>query len=156
MPATSATGAAARGLTLVELAVAVAVVALLATVALPAYQASVRKARRAEGRTAIVELLQQQERAMTQASTYLAVSTPGAAGTPFKTHSGDLPATAAYLLAATACDAGGGAPLSLGECVRVTATPTRADPAVDVLWMESTGSRGCDGTARAEPHACWP
>jgi len=149
------TGTGARGFTLIELVVVVAVVALLATVALPAYQTSVLKARRAEARTAILDLLQQQERVMTQTGTYVAVKTPGATGTPFKTHSGDDPATAAYRLAATACDAGGAAP-SLGECVRVTATPTRADPAVDILWMESSGARGCEGTARSEARTCWP
>jgi len=55
---------------------------------------------------------------------------------------------------ATACAAETGAAPSLADWVRVTATPTRPDPAIDVLWMESTGARGCEGTARSEPHAC--
>ncbi|MGF6525521.1 type IV pilin protein [Variovorax sp. PvP013] len=158
MPGTDHAGAGTgtRGFTLIELVVAVAIVALLATIALPAYQTSVLKARRAEARAAILDLLQQQERVMTQTGTYVAVKTPGATGTPFKTHSGDDPATAAYLLGATACDAGDGATPSLGECVRVKATPARADPAVDTLWMESSGARGCEGTARSETRTCWP
>ena len=109
-----------------------------------------------EARAAILDLLQQQERVMTQTGAYVAVKTPGATGTPFKTHSGDNVATAAYLLAAAACDAGDGVVPSLDECVRVTATPTRADRAVDVLWMESSGARGCEGTARSEARTCWP
>jgi type IV pilus assembly protein PilE len=158
MPRTdrASAGTDARGFTLVELVVAVAIVALLATIALPAYQGSVLKARRAEARAAILDLLQQQERVMTQTGAYVAVKTPGATGTPFKTYSGDNVATAAYLLAAAACDAGDGVVPSLGECVRVTATPTRADRAVDVLWMESSGARGCEGTARSEARTCWP
>lgn len=158
MPGTdrASAGPGARGFALIELVVAMAIVALLAAVALPAYQGSVLKARRAEARAAILDLLQQQERVMTQTGSYREVRTPGAGDTPFKTHSGDDPASAAYLLAATACDAGDGASPSLGECVRVTATPTRADLAVGTLWMESSGARGCEGTARSQARACWP
>lgn len=158
MPRTDRAGAvtATRGFTLIELVIAVAIVALLASIALPAYQSAVWKARRAEARAAILDLLQQQERLLTQTGAYLAVKTPGATGTPFKTHSGDSPATAAYLLSATACDAEDGTAPSLDECVRVVATPTRADLAVDALWMESTGARGCDGAARSEARTCWP
>jgi type IV pilus assembly protein PilE len=51
-----------RGMTLIELMIAVVIVALLAAVALPAYQSSVRKGRRAEGFTALAAIQQAQER----------------------------------------------------------------------------------------------
>jgi type IV pilus assembly protein PilE len=51
-----------RGLTLIELMVVVAVVAILAAVAYPLYTEQTRKARRTEGRGALLELAQAQER----------------------------------------------------------------------------------------------
>ena len=50
------------GFTLVELAVAAAILAILAAVALPAYQSTVRKSRRADAITAMQSVQQAQER----------------------------------------------------------------------------------------------
>ncbi len=52
----------AQGFTLVELMIAVVIVAVLATIAYPSYQDSVRKGRRAEAFTALSTLQQAQER----------------------------------------------------------------------------------------------
>lgn len=51
-----------QGFTLIELMIAVAIVAVLASVAYPAYQDSIRKGRRAEAFTALSTLQQAQER----------------------------------------------------------------------------------------------
>ena len=58
------------GFSLIELAVAIAVVALLASVVLPAYQNSVRKARRTDARAALTTTAQLMERYYTERSTY--------------------------------------------------------------------------------------
>ena len=50
------------GFSLIELVAALAVVAILATVAVPAYQNSIRKARRAEGKTFLHILMMAEER----------------------------------------------------------------------------------------------
>nr|WP_315247389.1 type IV pilin protein [uncultured Albidiferax sp.] len=165
-----------NGFTLIELMIVVAVIAILAAVAYPAYTESIVKGKRAQGRTALAELMQQQERYMTQRNCYLgftgttATPTPTApspstacggvtaTSVPFKNFSGDSFATRAYTLTADVCPTESGTnTLSIAECVRVLATPVKADAAVDVLWMTSTGSKGCTGTAKtSNPALCWP
>ena len=58
--------AACRGFTLIELMVVVAVIGFLAGIAYPSYQSSVRKARRADARSALVTTAQMMERYSTE------------------------------------------------------------------------------------------
>jgi type IV pilus assembly protein PilE len=160
------------GFTLIEVMIVVAIVAILASIAYPAYTSSILKGKRAEARTALAELMQQQERYLTQTNCYLGFSTSSggvatasapspstacggttAASVPFKVFSGDSLGNAAYLLSADVCPAGAGT-LSIADCVRVIATPKVAgsDPEADVLRMMSTGTKDCTGTNAA---VCW-
>jgi len=131
-------------------------VAILAAVAYPSYQDSVRKGRRGEGRAALTTLLQQQERYMTQLNTYSTFTSAGnpASGTPFKGYSSpDGQAKSYYKLNATVCDApAGGSSPDIKECVKVLAEPLLSDPQVGTLWMDSRGRRGCSGT---QQDRCW-
>jgi len=54
--------APSAGFTLVELMVVVVITAILASIAVPAYQSSVRKSRRTEAKTAIMDLAAREER----------------------------------------------------------------------------------------------
>lgn len=158
-----------QGFTLIELMIVVAIVAILAAIAYPAYTDSIRKGKRAQARTALAELLQQQERHMTQRNCYLAFTTAATGvatatastlcgvttttAVPFKVYTGDSgPLAAAYVLSSEACSAAD----SLKECIRVFATLRVAgsDPEVDVLQMTSTGIKTCTGTAAVK--VCWP
>ena len=140
-----------HGFTLIELMIVVAIVALLASIAYPSYKDSVLKGRRAEARTALSELMQQQERYMTQANAYLAFTNVGGAtapaNVPFKTFSGDTPAKAAYYLSSSACPSS-----SIAECVMVAAEPVMADPDAGTLQILSTGTKTCTGSKSS---ACW-
>ena len=161
-----------QGFTLIELMITVAIVGILAAVAYPAYTSSVLKGKRAQGRTALVELIQLQERYFTERNCYLGfttastgVATPSApspaaacggvtaTSVPFKTFSGDNLANAAYLLSADVCPTSGGS-LSIAECVRVIATPIGVDSAVGALSITTTGTKACGITPT--PSLCWP
>ena len=141
--------------------IVVAIVAILAAIAYPSYQDSILKGRRAEARTAMLELMQQQERYMTQRGTYLAfsnaagVTNPAPPDNPFKTSSGDG-GTPNYYLSAVPCTGA-----TARECIQVVATPTKPDAAANALNLTSTGVKDCTGTASKtgsapNPKICWP
>ena len=158
----SAAPAGSQGFTLIELMIAVSIVAILAAIAYPAYTDSVLKGKRSQGRAALLDLMQQQERLLTQSGSYMtfAAGATGNNGTvyqvlggqliPFKTYSGDSGATsAAYLLGAGLCP---GLAFARNECVQVFATPNFSDHAAGTLMLQSTGVKSCDGTT---PSLCW-
>ena len=59
-----------RGFSLIELMIAVAIIAILAAIGYPSYQNSVQKSRRADGRAALQEAAARQERIYTESNTY--------------------------------------------------------------------------------------
>lgn len=144
-----------NGFTLIELMIVVAIVAILISFAYPAYTNSIVKGKRAEGRTALSELMQQQERFMTQTNSYCAFSNmsgstavvAGCTSVPFKTFSGDNQAKAAYYLSSDACPNS-----TIAECVRVSAVPIKSDTEAGTLQVSSTGTKTCNGT---NPMVCW-
>ena len=92
------------GFTLIELMIAVAVVSLLAMVALPSYQDSIRKSRRSEAFSAIAAVQQAQERSRGNFPSYCANLTASAS---LGTCGLNLPATTAngrYTLAVNVSD----------------------------------------------------
>ena len=136
-----------RGFTLIELMIAVAVVAILAALALPSYQESVWKSRRGEAKAAILRALQNQERFFTQSNSYLAYSVAPPPGSGFAASSSDS-GSAHYTMTAVPCGT------DITQCVRVIATVVAggADPRCGTTL--SADSQGNKSSAIANP-VCW-
>lgn len=128
------------GFTLMELLVVVTIVGILAAVAVPLYTEQVAKARRAEGRTALLEGVNALERSFTVNNRY-----PTSLTGVYKTYSGEDAASAHYDLAlTTAADR-----LSF----TLSATPRQADPKCGVYSLDQLGQRTFNGNGtRAQ---CW-
>jgi len=129
-----------RGVTLIELVIAMAVVAILAAIAFPSYQEQMRKTRRADGKAELMETAQQLERCYTRFSRY----NDGNCGValPFNSSEGY------YVVSAAAITA---------SAFTLDATPqgTQAnDTRCGVLRLTSTGLQGSQGQS-TDANECW-
>jgi type IV pilus assembly protein PilE len=149
------------GFTLIEIMIAVAIIAILAAIAIPSYEFAVRKARRAEARTALMQLMQLEERYFSVRNTYIAFNraailsaAPDADLQRFKWYSGDTPEGSHYQIRATACGAG-----AVATCVALRADPGTpnvqyfVDPGCGSYVLQSDGKRFLIGAAT--PELCW-
>lgn len=134
------------GFTLIELMIVVVVVAVLSSLAYPSYQEFVAKAKRTEGKAALLDAAQALERHFTNYNTYpSSLSTAGV-----RTYSGDSAAKAAYTIAIAA-----GASGSLASSFTLTATPANGhvDAKCGNLSLNQLGVKGETGTLTAAE--CW-
>jgi type IV pilus assembly protein PilE len=136
-----------RGFTLVEMAVVVAIVGILAAVAYPAYLSQTQKARRSDAKTALMDAVSRQEQFILDHGTYTTNMTElGYAADPLVSQDGYYTVDAA----AGACGA-------ILTCYTLTATPVAAQPQskdtqCTSLAVASTGARTATGTLGA---GCW-
>ena len=148
---------AQHGMTLIELMIVVAIIAIITAVAYPSYQDHIRKARRAEGKSALLKALQLEERFYTAEQTYTLNLVPlfGAAAAPVR--SAENPATGYYTITAET-DPATGNDLRMGVLIKATPAAPYSDPECGVLSLTTTGTRGADGTkgtASSTPGFCW-
>lgn len=139
------------GFTLIELAIAVAIVALLASIALPGFLDSLRKSRRSEAFAALTAVQQAQERWRANNATYSADLT-GQLQLPAVTAKGN------YAIAITAATA-------TGHTVQATVRGGQAgDTACAVMALQAVagtiryGSASADGSLSeplSDPKRCW-
>lgn len=142
-----------KGFTLVESIVVLLVFAVLAGIAYPTYVEAVRKGKRIEGRTALFQLMQQQERYYSQHNSYVAFSASpsGETAQKFKWFSGATAKSSAYEIRAETCDNA-----TIRDCVQLIALPGTGnvddgyeDPICGRLILTSSGLRSAK---RAD---CW-
>jgi len=136
-----------RGFTLMELMIVVAIVGVLAAVAIPSYQESVRKSRRAEARSQLLEVAQYLQRFYSQNDSYAAAKDGTAVAIP--TELARVPRTAAsgaqsydisFVPAASGSTNPGLAYFKI-QAVRKTGSPMAGD-ACGNFTLENTGIRG--------------
>ena len=146
------------GFTLIELVIVIVIVSVLASIALPAYQESMRKGRRADAKTGLMDAANRQERFMLDRSAYTKdMKNLGFGGDPMISEEGyysiDVDESATASLCGYAFDPNDNAP----PCYVLSATPVAGGAQADdarctKFILDSSGARQAEGSAAAE---CW-
>lgn len=148
-----------RGFTLIELMVAVVVIAILAAISYPSYTEYMNRGKRAEGKAALMRAAQQMERYYSLSNCYpsntAACSTRASCGAnasssalalchaDVRAFSGDAAAGSAYTISVT----------TNAQDFTVTATPSYTDAKCGNYTLTNTGAKGKSGTESVQN--CW-
>ena len=131
-----------RGVTLIELMTVVVVIAILATIALPAYRQYLIRAQRSDATSALLTLQQAQEKWYLQNSAYAPdVATLG------------VPATSQHGLYTISITPGAGNQSYTATAVPISTQSQRDDAKCATLSLTDTGARGTTGTSPVA--TCW-
>lgn len=134
-----------KGFTLIELLIVVAIIGILMSIAIPAYQDYIRKARRGDGKTALLTIAQAMERFYTENSTYSAATVGTASTAVGKTTTVEGYYTIAFDSAPTAATICGSTTTTSpsASAFRICATPTgaQANDTCSVLSLSHTGAK---------------
>ena len=148
-----------RGFTLIELMIALVVIAIITAIGFPSYQEYIRRGKRAEGKAHLLRAAQQLERYYSLTNCYpsntAACSTTASCGAnasssalalchaAINAHSGDSVAGSAYNLTVT----------TTPQAFTLTATPTFTDTKCGNLGYNNAGAKTKTGTETQS--YCW-
>jgi type IV pilus assembly protein PilE len=150
-----------RGMTLIELVVAMVIVALLASIAIPSYQSYVLKSHRTEAKNVLLDLASMEERYFSTNNVYSQLPSDlayGAAAFPFTTSDnyytiGITPGGFNFAVAPTGANPAG-TPATYSFTATVNGTQV-ADTACKTLVIWSNGTKTATGTDPNANTDCW-
>ncbi|MHA6495295.1 type IV pilin protein [Pseudomonas borbori] len=143
-----------NGFTLIELMIAVVILAILAAIAIPNYQQYLLKSGRSEGQAKLLEAMQMQERFYSQNQAYTRNLGVGGIGYAGVAANAAAPSEdGRYLITADVCAAG----IPITACVVLTAAPQGSQGADTVCASLTLNSRGVKGISGGTGTAatCW-
>lgn len=154
------------GFTLIEVMIAAAVVAILAAIAYPSYQDSMRKSRRADAKAVMLETAQLMERLYTTNSCYDAPpcgsgnlpALPGALpGNVFTVPRNEAVAANRYYAITWAIRMGGAPARGIGFTITATPQNAQVHDKCAILTLDETNVRTADGKPATDPltKECW-
>lgn len=140
------------GFTLTEVLIVVAVVAVLAAIAVPSYQDSIRKTRRSEGHSLLLEAAQLQERHFTEFGRYaVTLASPSATPAPTTSNTTMVVDTNSengyYTLSLPTASAS-----ATGFTINAAPQGAQASDSCGTLTLRHTGEKGASGGTVAD---CW-
>lgn len=119
------------GFTLVELMIVVAIIGIIAAIAYPSYQDQVRKAKRSDGQSKVMDAMARQERFYSENNTYTVTMTDlGYAADPADSDEGH------YKIDGVACTG-----KTIAQCVILTATAQGGQATDGNLTLDSTNAK---------------
>lgn len=132
-----------RGFTLMEVMITVAIIGILAAIAFPSYQDSMRKSRRTDGKNALTQAVANMERFYAQNNTYATATLCAAPGTPSMCPG--ICSGVGGTCTSTEGSYGITIPALTANTFLILATPTGAQPAADGrMTIDQAGAKQHD------------
>lgn len=124
-----------HGFSLLELLIALVIIAVVVSLAIPSYKHYVQKVHRLDGQNKLVEIMQLQHRYFSRHLSYTVQLTDGLglASDPVTGHV--MSSRKLYRISAAVCNG------SLSACIKLTATPTEQASDHTILTLDSLGQR---------------